>query len=56
MGALKIASQIFLNILIILLGVAVVGSEIALVNAGAITAFLGQSTQQTINDGTSEAI
>lgn len=56
MGALNIASKIFLNIFIILLGIAVVGSEIALVNAGAITAFLGQSTQQTINDGTSEAI
>ena len=56
MGALNIASKFFLNIFIILLGIAVVGSEIALLNAGAITAFLGQSTQQTINDGEAEAI
>lgn len=56
MKALSIASKIFLNIFVIIYGITSVGSEIALANAGAITAFLGQSTQQIINDGESEAI
>ncbi len=56
MKALSIASKIFLNIFVIIYGITSVGSEIALANAGAITAFLGQSTQQIINDGKSEAI
>ena len=56
MKALSIASKIFLNIFVIIYGITSVGSEIALANAGAITAFLGQSTQQIINDGQSEAI
>ena len=56
MKALNLASKIFLNIFVIIYGLTSVGSEIALANAGAITAFLGQSTQQIINDGESEAI
>ena len=56
MKALSLASKIFLNIFVIIYGITSVGSEIALANAGAITAFLGQSTQQIINDGESEAI
>ena len=56
MKKLNLISKIFLNIFVILFGITTVGSEIALANAGAITAFLGQSTQQIINDGSSEAI
>ncbi|MBO7196344.1 MAG: glycoside hydrolase family 3 C-terminal domain-containing protein [Clostridia bacterium] len=56
MKKLNLISKIFLNIFVIIYGVTAVGSEIALANAGAITAFLGQSTQQIINDGESEAI
>ena len=56
MKALSLAGKIFLNIFVIIYGLTSVGSEIALANAGAITAFLGQSTQQVINDGESEAI
>ena len=56
MKKLNLISKIFLNIFIIIFGITTVGSEIALANAGAITAFLGQSTQQVINDGSSEAI
>lgn len=56
MKSLNIASKILLNIFIFIFGVSTVGGDIALANAGAITAFLGQSTQQIINDGTSEAI
>ena len=56
MKALSLASKIFLNIFVIIFGITSVGSEIALANAGAITAFLGQSTQLIINDGESEAI
>ena len=56
MKNLNLFSKIFLNIFIIIFGITSVGSDIALANAGAITAFLGQSTQQVINDGTSESI
>lgn len=56
MKKLNLASKIFLNIFAIIFGITSVGSNIALENAGAITAFLGQSTQQVIDDGTSEAI
>ena len=56
MKSLSIASKILLNIFIFIFGISTVGGDIALANAGAITAFLGQSTQQIINDGTSEAI
>ena len=56
MNGLNLASKIFLNIFIIIFGLTTVGSDIALANAGAITAFLGQSTQQIINDGSSESI
>ena len=52
----NLISKIFLNVFLIIFGITTVGSEIALANAGAITAFLGQSTQQIINDGSSEAI
>ena len=56
MKGLNLASKILLNIFIFLYGVTAVGGDIALANAGAITAFLGQATQITINDGSSEAI
>lgn len=56
MKSLSIASKILLNIFIFIFGISTVGGDIALANAGAITAFLGQSTQQIINDGKSEAI
>ena len=56
MGRFNLASKIFFNIFVIIFGLTAVGSDIALANAGAITAFLGQSTQQIINDGSSEAI
>ncbi|MBQ8414240.1 MAG: glycoside hydrolase family 3 protein [Clostridia bacterium] len=56
MKKFNLISKIFLNIFVIIFGITTVGSEIALANAGAITAFLGQSTQQIINDGSSEAI
>ncbi len=56
MKRLNLASKIFLNIFVIIFGLTSVGSDIALANAGAITAFLGQSTQQVTNDGSSEAI
>ncbi len=56
MRKINLISKIFLNIFVIIFGITTVGSEIALANAGAITAFLGQSTQQIINDGSSEAI
>ena len=56
MKKLSLFSKIFLNIFIFIYGVTAIGSEIAMANAGAITAFLGQATQQVINDGDSEAI
>ncbi len=56
MKKFNLISKIFLNVFVIIFGITTVGSEIALANAGAITAFLGQSTQQIINDGSSEAI
>ena len=56
MREMNLISKIFFNIFVIIFGITSVGSEIALANAGAITAFLGQSTQQVINDGTSESI
>lgn len=56
MRRLNRASKVFLNIFVIIFGITSVGSDIALANAGAITAFLGQSTQQVIDDGSGEAI
>ena len=56
MKQLNLASKIFLNIFIIIFGITSVGGDIALANAGAITAFLGQTSQVIINDGNSEAI
>ena len=56
MKQLNLAAKIFLNIFVIIFGITSVGSDIALANAGAITAFLGQSTQEIVNDGESEAI
>ena len=56
MKQLNLATKIFLNIFVIIFGITSVGSDIALANAGAITAFLGQSTQEIVNDGESEAI
>lgn len=56
MQNLKLASKISLNILTVLFGVVIVGSEIALNNAGAITAFLGQSSQQIINDSSQSEV
>ena len=51
MKQLNLASKIFLNIFIIIFGITSVGGDIALANAGAITAFLGQTSQVIINDG-----
>lgn len=56
MKKLNLISKIFLNIFIIIFGITTVGSDIALANAGAITAFLGQSTQEVVNDSDSESI
>lgn len=56
MKRLNLASKIFLNIFVVIFGLTSVGSDIALANAGAITAFLGQTTQITTNDGSGEAI
>ena len=56
MKSLNLISKIFFNIFLIIFGLTTVGGDIALANAGAITAFLGQSTQQVINDGSSESI
>lgn len=56
MKQISLAAKIFLNIFVIIFGITSVGSDIALANAGAITAFLGQSTQEIVNDGNSEAI
>lgn len=56
MKRLNLASKIFLNIFVIIFGITSVGSNIALANAGAITAFLGQTTQLVIDDGSGEAI
>ena len=56
MKKLRLASKIFLNIFVIIFGITTVFGDIALANAGAITAFFGQSTQQVINDGGSQAI
>ena len=50
MKKIVLANKISLNILFFLFSVATVGGEIALDNAGAITAFLGQQTQITIQD------
>ena len=50
MKALSIASKIFLNIFVIIYGITSVGSEIALANAGAITAFLGQIIDASTDD------
>ncbi|MBQ7897439.1 MAG: glycoside hydrolase family 3 protein [Clostridia bacterium] len=56
MKKMNLISKIFFNIFVIIFGITTIGSDIALANAGAITAFLGQSTQQIINDGSSESI
>lgn len=56
MQNLKLASKISLNILSVLFGVVIVGSEIALNNAGAITAYLGQTSQQIINDSSQSEV
>ena len=50
MKKIVLANKISLNILFFLFSAATVGGEIALDNAGAITAFLGQQTQITIQD------
>ena len=50
MKKIVLANKISLNILFFLFSAVIVGSEIALDNAGAITAFLGQQTQITIQD------
>lgn len=46
----KLAIKIFSNILAVVYGISLVGGNIALDNAGAITAFLGQTTQEVITD------
>ena len=56
MKSLNLISKIFFNIFLIIFALTTVGGDIALANAGAITAFLGQSTQHVINDGSSESI
>ena len=56
MKKLNLASKIFLNIFTIIFGITSVGSSIAMANAGAITAFLGQTTQIVTDDGSGEAI
>ena len=56
MRKLNLASRIFLNIFVIIFGITSVGSNIAMANAGAITAFLGQTTQLVIDDGSGEVI
>lgn len=56
MKRLNLASKIFLNIFVIIFGITSVGSGIAMDNAGAITAFLGQATQLVVDDGSGEAI
>lgn len=56
MKKLNSASKIFFNIFAIIFGIVMVASNILMANAGAITAMLGQSSQQVINDGTSETI
>ena len=50
MKKIVLANKISLNVLFFLFSVVTVGSEIALANAGAITAFLGQQTQITVTD------
>lgn len=50
------ATKVFLNIFIVIFGIATIGSDIALANAGAITAFLGQTTQVVTDDGSGETI
>ena len=56
MRQLNLASKIFLNIFVIIYGLTSVGSNIALANAGAITAFLGQTTQLVLDDGSGEVV
>lgn len=56
MRRLNLASRIFLNIFAIIFGITSVASNIMLANAGAITAFLGQTTQLVIDDGSGEVI
>lgn len=56
MKHLNLASKIFLNIFAIIFGITSVGSSIAMANAGAITAFLGQTTQLVMDDGSGEVI
>lgn len=56
MKRLNLASKIFLNIFAIIFGITSVGSSIALDNVGAITAFLGQTTQIVTDDGSGEVI
>ena len=54
MKKIELALKIFTNITTIAYGISLVGGNIALENAGAITAFLGQSTQEIINDDNSD--
>ena len=50
MKNINLTAKTCFNTLFILFGITTVASDIALANAGAITAFLGQSSQEVIND------
>lgn len=56
MKQINLASKICLNIISVLFGIVIVGSQIALDNAGAITAYLGQTTQKAINDSSQSEV
>lgn len=47
-------SKIYTNVMVVVMGVAIAGSKIALDNAGAITAFLGQANQEIIQNPNSD--